>query len=387
MKGFLQSCLVLMVTSCFANTPPQSAIASSNPLATKAGFEILHQGGNAFDTAIAMTAVLTSFDYSLSHGSFLLQKTNTGVIALNGKIIGEAPALAYLAKGYSLLPLSTILGPALKIAKDPQLITSFKNIQNIKESPQVTVNQPLSGQYEDLTLYASPLQGGIELILALKILSEFETDDLSEADRKHLVVESMRQAECAVLLAKEPMNALLSEESVEKLHDNIKINKKTMVKNCDNAVADPKRASFVVMDQQGNRVSALLGTSEAKFNTPVLFTMEEGEGALATTGDHDIAVLLLTLLTAEDDYFPHTWMLTPRYSATKENIEFEKNAFPTSLQNALGLRGHTLKAVNDFGDAQGIFWETKNNKIYSASDPRGKGLAMVEKIGSQNYSN
>ena len=39
--------------------PPGTAIASAHELATQAGFEVIQQGGNAFDAAIAVSATLS----------------------------------------------------------------------------------------------------------------------------------------------------------------------------------------------------------------------------------------------------------------------------------------------------------------------------------------
>ena len=39
--------------------PPAAAIASAHELATQAGFEVIQQGGNAFDAAIAVSATLS----------------------------------------------------------------------------------------------------------------------------------------------------------------------------------------------------------------------------------------------------------------------------------------------------------------------------------------
>ncbi len=138
-----------------ANTPRAHAVASAHPLATAAGQEILLHGGNAFDAAVAVSAVLAvvePYGSGLGGGGFwLLHRASDGfetmidgreraplaahrdlyldeqgeVIrqrSLNGALAaaipGEPAALVHIAEKYGRLPLSASLAPAIRIARN-----------------------------------------------------------------------------------------------------------------------------------------------------------------------------------------------------------------------------------------------------------------------------
>jgi len=76
----------------------QAAIASAHPLATYAGFEVLQQGGNAFDAAVAVSAALAVVEPAgsgLGGGGFwLLHRASDGLeIMIDGR--EKAPAAAH----------------------------------------------------------------------------------------------------------------------------------------------------------------------------------------------------------------------------------------------------------------------------------------------------
>ena len=135
--------------------PTAAAIASAQPLATEAGMTILAKGGNAFDAAITVSAVLAVVEpYGSGFGGggfWLLHRASdkrqvmldgretaplaaqrdmylddTGEVvpglsmngALAAGIPGQAAALAHLAEHYGQLPLSTTLAPAIRIARE-----------------------------------------------------------------------------------------------------------------------------------------------------------------------------------------------------------------------------------------------------------------------------
>jgi gamma-glutamyltranspeptidase/glutathione hydrolase len=135
--------------------PPQAAIAAAHPLATAAGHEILKRGGNAFDAAVAVAAVLAVVEPYASGlgggGLWLLHRAADGhqvmvdaretapagvkpelYIDSSGKPIrgattqggtaaaipGAPAALVHVAGRYGALPLATSIAPAVRHARD-----------------------------------------------------------------------------------------------------------------------------------------------------------------------------------------------------------------------------------------------------------------------------
>ena len=134
--------------------PPDYAVASAHPLATQAGIDILKQGGNAFDAAIAVAstlAVVEPYASGLGGGGFFLLHlaNNNSNIMLDARetaplaatrdmfldangnptdqsikgplaagIPGVPAAIAHLSENYGRLPLSATLDSAIQLARN-----------------------------------------------------------------------------------------------------------------------------------------------------------------------------------------------------------------------------------------------------------------------------
>ena len=134
--------------------PGRVAVSSAHELATEAGLEILAQGGNAFDAAVAVSAALAVVEPGSSGigggGFWLLYRAADGVavmvdgretapaaarpdmyigadgavdrdLAINGPLAAGIPgapaAWVHLAEHYGTLPLATLLAPAIRLAE------------------------------------------------------------------------------------------------------------------------------------------------------------------------------------------------------------------------------------------------------------------------------
>lgn len=155
----------------FAEHPSEYAIASAHPLATNAGMEILAQGGNAFDAAIAVAAtlgVVAPYHSGIGGGGFWLLHQESiaknvfidarevapkaakkdmflgkdGVVipglSLNGGLAAAIPgspaAFDYIARHYGRLSLSQSLAPAIRLAQEGFIVDKqFQYFSNMSD--------------------------------------------------------------------------------------------------------------------------------------------------------------------------------------------------------------------------------------------------------------
>jgi gamma-glutamyltranspeptidase/glutathione hydrolase len=117
-KYCLLLCLLCLPVATQAALPGKSAIASAHPLATAAGFEIIAQGGNAFDAAVAVSAALAvvePYSSGLGGGGFwLLHRGRDGKqVMLDGREMAPARAQRdmYLDKQGEVIPQASVDGP------------------------------------------------------------------------------------------------------------------------------------------------------------------------------------------------------------------------------------------------------------------------------------
>ena len=156
-RNFQIACIVLIALfagPALAAGPGKSAISSAHELATEAGFEVLAQGGNAFDAAVAVSAALAVVEPASSGigggGFWLLHRESDGFstmvdgreeapgaatrdmyldengevnrdLAVNGPLAagipGAAAAWVHISDTYGELEIADVLAPAIRLAE------------------------------------------------------------------------------------------------------------------------------------------------------------------------------------------------------------------------------------------------------------------------------
>jgi gamma-glutamyltranspeptidase/glutathione hydrolase len=182
-RTFVLGVLLLGIGACEGNAPVlrvpgKAAIASADPLATKAGMEVLAAGGNAFDAAVAVAGALGVVEPAASGlgggGFFLLylaaedeykfidaRETAPAAATRNmyldensnpvhrasmdgplaAGIPGEPAGLAYLAENFGDLPLSVSLAPAIRYAEEGFAITP-RALLGLRFRKETLLNSP-----------------------------------------------------------------------------------------------------------------------------------------------------------------------------------------------------------------------------------------------------
>jgi gamma-glutamyltranspeptidase / glutathione hydrolase len=171
-------------------------VASAHPLATQAGVDILKQGGNAIDAAVATTlaiSVVEPFSAGIGGGGFALLKVGDRVESLDfrerapqkasrnmyldaqGKVRpnasleghlsvgvpGTVAGLAAVHKKYGKLPWRSVVLPAIRLARDGFTVSELYTEQAISKQKLLASNPAARAIF---TRNGQPLQPGDRLV-------------------------------------------------------------------------------------------------------------------------------------------------------------------------------------------------------------------------------
>jgi gamma-glutamyltranspeptidase/glutathione hydrolase len=316
-------------------------------------------------------------------------------------------------------------------------IWTLEDLANYK----VIERQPIEVVYKGYKVISAPppSSGGIAIAAILNMLSQFELDELNNADKTHLIVEAMRRAykDRAEFLGDPdfvdvPTEALISLARAKTYTASIDMNKATSslsLQGPKNIKEGFHTTHFSVIDKAGNRVSATLsinlpfGSAFTVANTGVVlnnemddFSAKPGEpnayglignaaNAIAPNkrplssmspsfveSEHSVALLgtpggsriitmvMLGMLEHFDDNPVNDWVGRSRFhhQYLPDVIQHEPNTFSAAELNALESKGHIMKNVNrEYGNMQAILWDKISGEVTAASDPRAFGQAQV----------
>ncbi len=294
-----------------------------------------------------------------------------------------------------------------------------------------------------ITSAALPSSGGIVLLEMLNILQNYDLTPLSRSTRVHLIVEAMRRGyrDRAAYMGDPDFvtvdsKRLLNPDYAATLAATINPDRATPSAALPPAVEPRAGGSqtthFSVIDKDGNRVAATLtintafGSGFMPFGTGVLLNnemddfavkpgMENAYGLVGSSanaiapgkrplssmtptfletpdvivilgtpgGSRIISMVLLTALElAEGRGRPKEWVALRRYhhQYLPDELSYEPGAFDGQTIRQLTEMGHALKERKGlYGNMQVAAWYRQPWDLQAVSDPRGEGVAWVQR--------
>lgn len=364
----------------------------------------------------------------------------------------EVPPLGYVVKQLNLAKTLAAIAEqghagfyAGSVAK--KLVAASKKANGIWSKKdfsfyKIKERKPIVSDYKGyrLTSVAPPSSGGIALAEMLNILSAYNLEELSEANRVHVIVEAMRRAyrDRAEFLGdadfiKVPVKKLISKKYAAVLQQKIDFEKATpssSLKGVADSSGGNHTTHFSILDKKGNRVSATLSVNypfgsgfvaagtgvllndemddfSAKPGVPNVYglvgaeanSIEPGKRMLSSMspsfiesdtklaiigtpgGSRIITMVLHGILATIEGKTAQQVVNLPRYhhQYLPDVIQYEPNAFTPALVETLKQLGHKLKPLeNTFGNMHLVIWDKKEDKVSAASDQRGEGESLVK---------
>src|SRR3989475_522660 len=224
-----------------AVTAPHAMIVSAHPLASQAGVEILKQGGNAMDAAIAVgfaLEVALPDAGNIGGGGFIVQRTATGDVSaldyreaapsgasrdmyldsagnvtkksevghLAAGVPGSVAGLYAEWKRYGSLPWATVLAPAIRLAQGHVIDTARS--RDIAADRELLAQFPAS-RTQFLVHDSAPPPGTMwrqpDLARTLQLISDSGPDAFYRGQIADLIVAEMRRGGGGGLITKDDL--------------------------------------------------------------------------------------------------------------------------------------------------------------------------------------
>ena len=302
---------------------------------------------------------------------------------------------------------------------------------------------PIVGQYRGARVVSAPppSSGGVALVEALNVLSQFDLNNASPLQRKHLVIEAMRRVhrDRALYLGDPdfvtvPVQRLTSADYAAGLAASIRTDRATASSALPGIGAGanngPQTTHFSVLDRDGNRVAATItlnfgfgsghmiegaglflndemddfsmkpgvpngyGLVGADANaiaphkrmlSSVTPTFVESGGRVMIGGSPGGSLIIGMVLLATLDFVngrsASEIVAAPRFHQQylPDVVRYEAGAFTDDEARTLTAQGDTLQPVSyRWGNFQLVTWNRATGAVEAASDPRGEGAAIVE---------